>query len=275
MLKGPKEENIKFYWDTTATGKPKSLFIPNTASAGPKDYYWMGDGFVNTATGNTYIFASRIRNMDTKREWSFKGMGTNLIIIPKGSQPPFKDQRQVEVPFRNFGGCIFINTKNSGAPKPDGYIYVYGVKSKGNLVVSRVLPKDFENFSAWRFWDGKTWDTDVEKAVYLTDGASGEISISPTPDGRYALVFMIGGMGTNVALKLGASLIGPFGPPIKLYTAKVAEKKFITYNAKAHPSLSAPGELLITYNQNAFDFSNQLKLFPNLYHPFFLRLKFN
>jgi len=271
----PKNENIKFHWDTTAKGRPTSLFIPKTPSAEAKDYYWLGDGFVNTELNNTYIFAYRMRNMDTKSDWSFRGMGTNLIVLPKGSKPPFKDQRQIEFPFRGFGAAIFINTKHSGAPSPDGYIYVYGVKGKSKLVVSRVLPKDFENFSAWRFWDGKTWNTDAESCAYLTDGASGEMSFSPLPDGRYALVFMIGGMGSNVGLRLGASPVGPFGPAIKLYTAKTESSKFYTYNAKAHPSLSAPGELLISYNQNAFDYSNQLRLYPNLYHPFFLRLKFN
>lgn len=32
-------------------------------------------------------------------------------------------------------------------------------------------------------------------------------------------------------------------------------KNYITYNAKAHSHLSAPGELLISYNVNAFDFA--------------------
>jgi len=271
----PKDENIKFYWDTTAKGRPTSLFIPKTPSAEAKDYYWLGDGFVNTELGNTYIFASRMRNMNTTSEWSFKGMGTNLIILPKDSKPPFKDQRQVETPLDDFGAGIFVNTKQSGAPSPDGYVYVYGVKGRGNLVVSRVLSKDFENFSEWRFWDGRSWNTDITKAAYLTEGVSHELSVSPLPDGRYVLVFQINGMSADVGLRLGASPIGPFGPIIKLYTAKTESSKFYTYNAKAHPSLSAPGELLISYNQNAFDYSNQLKLFPNLYHPFFLRLKFN
>lgn len=281
----PKFDDINFHWAQNADGKPESLFIPHTPSSQKGDYYWLGDGFVNTALNKTYIFAYRMHNMDTKDDWSFAEMGTSFIVLPKGSKPPFTDQQQIETPLHyandspdnsgGFGAGIFVNTKQAGAPAPDGYVYVYGAKGKGgNLVVSRVLPKDFENFSAWRFWDGKTWNSDKQKVTYLTNGVSNELSLSPLPDGRYILVFQLGGMSPVVAMRIGASPIGPFGPVIRLYDAKVKHDKYYTYNAKAHPSLSKPGELLISYNQNTFDFQNQLMLNPNLYHPYFLRLIF-
>lgn len=278
----PKKENIDFKWATDANGKPVSMFTPNTPSVQKGEYFWLGDGFYNTATQKTYIFGYRMRTLDPKNDWSFKQFGTNFIIIPKGSKAPFKEQKQIETPLFYHGlgndGCfgtgIFVNTKQAGAPSPDGYVYVYGVRGHGSLVVARVLPKDFENFKAWRYWDGTTWNTDMQKAKVLISGASNELSLSPLPDGRYVLVFMNGGMGSNVAMRIAASPVGPFGPAIKLYDAKVSNSKYFTYNAKAHPSLSKPGELLISYNQNSYDFSNQLKLNPNLYHPYFLRLKF-
>jgi hypothetical protein len=278
----PKKENINFQWATGADGKPESLFMPNTPSKQKGEYYWLGDGFYNTVLHKTYIFGYRIRTLDPKDDWSFKQFGTNLIILPDGSKAPFKDQQQVETPLfyegmgnsGTYGVGIFVNTKQAGAPAPDGYVYVYGIKGGGNLVVARVLPKDFENFNEWRFWDGAAWNTDKEKAAILTNGVSNELSLSPLPDGRYILVFQLGGMSSTVAMRIGASPIGPFGSVHKLYEAKVSNSKYYTYNAKAHPSLSKPGELIITYNQNSNDFSNQLKLNPNLYHPYFLRLKF-
>jgi hypothetical protein len=280
----PLNTNITFSWAENADGKPESLFIPHTATAKPGDYYWLGDGFVNTETHKTYIFAYRMHNMDTKNDWSFKQMAVDLIALPKGSKSPFKDQQQIETPLHyesgnnkndgSYGAGIFVNTKKAGAPNPDGYVYVYGNKGRG-LIVSRVLPKDFENFKAWRYWNGQDWDADMQKAAILTEGISDELSFSPLPDGRYVLVFTLGGMSNDVAMRIAASPVGPFGPVIKLYDAKLTNKKYFHYNAKAHPSLSKPGELIITYNQNAFDFWNQLSSDPNLYHPYFLRLKFN
>jgi hypothetical protein len=285
-LKGdqPKKENIEFKWATDADGKPDHMFSPKTPGAKPGDYYWLGDAFYNTATQKTYIIAYRMHNMDTKDDWSFREVATDIIILPKGSKAPFSNQIQLETPLHyagdggGFGAGIFINTKEAGAINPDGYIYVYGSKIMGkdkkSLVVSRVKPEDFENFGAWRYWDGKEWNADKEKVAQLTTDISNELSVSPLPDGRYALVYQLGGMGETTAMRIGTTPVGPFGPVIKLYEAKAEDKKFFHYNAKAHPSLSAPGELLISYNQNTWDFHNKLKEYPNLYHPFFIKVKF-
>lgn len=278
----PKKENIDFKWATDADGKPVSMFIPNTPSVTKGEYFWLGDGFYNTATHKTYIFGYRMKTMDPKDDWSFRQFGTSLIVLPKGSKPPFKDQQQIETPFfyKNQGndGCfglgIFVNTKEAGAPWPDGYVYVYGVRGHGNMIVARVQPKEFESFKKWRYWDGSVWNADMEKAAPLVSGVSNELSLSPLPDGRYILVYLNGGMGSDVAMRIGASPIGPFGSVHHLYSAKVSNSKYYTYNAKAHPSISKPGELIITYNQNSYDFTKQLMLNPVLYHPYFLRMKF-
>jgi hypothetical protein len=287
-LKGdePDINKITFCWATDDTLKPVSMFIPSTPSSQKKDYYWLGDGFFNQSNGKTYIFGYRMRNLRPKDDWSFSQQGVNLIILPKGSKAPFKDQIQVETPLHydignqpntpggSYGAGIFVNTAQAGAPNPDGYVYVYGIRGRSGLVVARVLPNDFENFTAWRYWDGQTWNADMQKATVLTTNVSDELSFSPLPDGRYVLVSQSGNMSSQVVLRIAASPVGPFGPAIKVYNAAVTNSKYFTYNAKAHPSISKPGELLITYNQNSFDFWHQLQLNPNLYHPYFLRLKF-
>ncbi len=277
-LKGsePKEEKTNFQWAKNDEGKPMTLFTPQTPHAEEGDYYWLGDGFLNTASDSIYIFAYRMRNLDTGDDWSFKEMGNNLIALPADSRPPFEEQRQIETPLRfedgGFGTGIFVNTAASGAPDPDGYIYVYG--NRKGLMVARVKPEDFENFSAWRFWDSEGWNADMQKVDIVATDVSNELSVSALPDGRYALVFTLGGLSPTVGLRLGSTPYGPFGPVIKLYEAKEMERKnYITYNAKAHPNLSAPGELLISYNVNAFDFMNELQANPNLYRPRFIRLK--
>ncbi|QHT71476.1 DUF4185 domain-containing protein [Rhodocytophaga rosea] len=277
-LKGskPNKENIRFQWATNDAGKPIHLFSPNTSTAKKGDYYWLGDGFLNTASDSIYIFAYRMRNLDKSDDWSFKEMSTDLIAIPANSRPPFTKQRQIETPLRfedgGFGAGIFVNTKESGAPDPDGYIYVYG--NRKGLMVARVKPMDFENFSAWRFWDGKEWNADMQQVKLVATDVSNELSISALPDGRYALVFTLSGLSPTVGLRLGRTPYGPFGPVIKVYEAKEMQRKnYITYNAKAHPNLSAPGELLISYNVNAFDFRNEIKANPTLYRPRFIKVR--
>ena len=288
ILKGnePVKDNITFHWSKKADGKPDAVFIPHTPASTSRDYFWLGDGFVNHAMADaTYLFAYRVRDTSAAA-FGFAEVGNVLIKIPKGSKPPFTDQQQMDTPFYikstndtngSFGACIFNNTKDAYSPNADGYVYVYGMKGKAkNVLVARVKPEQFEIFTEWRFWDGSTWNADINSAASIADRASNELSVTPLKDGRYAMVFQTDGIGTTVGLRLSNHPEGPFGPIIKVWECqepKIA-KNFIVYNAKAHSNLSRPNELLISYNVNSFDFWNDIKKYPNLYRPRFIRLKF-
>lgn len=283
----PKKENIKFYYDEDEQNRAETIFNPSTSETESDDYFWLGDGFVNTALNNDiYIFGYRMRNLSSD-DWSFSQVGNVLIKLPSGSRPPYRDQVQIETPFLykgaseidngSLGAGIFVNTEEAGTPNPDGYVYVYGVQGKEkNLIVARVKPESFEQFDQWYYWDGNGWSLDKNEIAFVTDNVSNELSLTPLPDGRYALVFQIGGMSNTVGLRLGLSPHGPFGPIIDLWECKEAERdNYFVYNAKAHPSLSKAGELLISYNVNAFDFFKEINANPNLYRPRFIRLKIN
>ncbi len=289
LLKGtqPIEQKMQFSWNAGKKGEAESIFIPHTPQADSTDYYWLGDGFVNQELGNAiYIFGYRVRNVGTGA-FGFKEVGNTLIKIPAGSKPPYHELKQMDTPFYltdksgdigSFGAGIYVNTAKAGAPAPDGYIYVYGVHGMGkNVMIARVLPKDFEQFNKWTFYDGSNWVKDMSKAADVTDNVSNELSLTALPDGRYALIFQVGGMSTNVGMRIGATPYGPFGPVIRIWDCKsdLEEKTFLVYNAKAHPSLSAPGELLISYNINSLEFIADLKKHPNLYRPRFIRMKIN
>jgi len=284
-LKGVMPEKGRFYYASDKKGKPRTMFTPSTSHAEEGDYYWLGDGFVNKALDNkVFIFAYRMHN-EGSGAWSFKQKGTTLIVLQPGSKPPFKNQKQIETPFiikgsdtgnGTLGAGIFANTESAAAPHPDGYIYVYGVKGKAkSLFVGRVLPENIKKFDLWRFWDGENWVKGMKQAAVITDSVSNELSVSPMPDGRYALVFQVNGMSNTVGLRLGLSPYGPFGPIIKVWNCKEPQhKNYYTYNAKAYPALSKKGELLISYNVNAFHFLDEIKKNPHLYRPRFVKIEY-
>jgi hypothetical protein len=282
----PPKDHIQFINAKNADGSPTTMFNANTPQAGPKDFYWLGDGFVNPANGKIYINAFKVKWLKDNDAFAFDEHGTSLIILPKGSQPPFTNQQQKDTPFfipgktpddyGVLGSAVFVNTKSAGAPNPDGYIYVYGTRPKHlSLLVARVKPEDYENFSKWRYWDGKIWNADINSIAEVTNRVSHELSVSPLPDGRYALVFQTDGLGNNVGLRLGLSPQGPFGPVINLYTApeNSENKSLVPYNAKVHTNLSNPGELLISYNVISLDFFNDIKRWGHHYRPRFIRVK--
>ena len=288
----PLPEKINFSWGEDADNKPASVFVPASPLSVGGDYFWLGDGFVNQDLQNeTVIFGYKIRKVSTG--FGFAIGGSSIITIPAGSSPPFKNAQQTDAPLfvegdkidngYAFGAGIFVNTAKAGVPHPDGYVYVYGVKNvpgvlnKG-LMAGRVKPADFKDFSKWSFWDGGGWSigiNNLKNASVITDRVSDELSVTPLPDGRYALVFQADTWG-SVAVRLSATPYGPFGPVIKIWDCKEAltGKDYYAYNAKAHPSLSNPGGLLISFNVNSFNFFNDILSDPNLYRPRFIRLKF-
>ncbi|MBC7566895.1 MAG: DUF4185 domain-containing protein [Pedobacter sp.] len=281
----PDPKNLNFYWKKEGL-QPQSVFIPKTPNTGAGDYYWLGDGFVNQEVNNSiFIFAYRVKTI-SDAAFGFEEVGNTLLKIKSGEPIPFKNYEQKDTPFfldrtesekGSFGAGIFVNTTMAGASKPDGYLYIYGVLGQAKkLLVARVKPKDFEDYSTWTYWDGNNWNPKITTAAPVTDQVSNELSVSELPDGRYALIFQQSGLGRNVCMRLGETPFGPFGPVINIWdTSEALELKgFYSYNAKAHPSLSAKGELLISYNVNSFNFFEDLKTYPNLYRPRFIKVKF-
>lgn len=284
--KKPKPDQINFHWDKSETGEAQALFLPNTPNSKPGDYYWLGDGFVNTKVDSTlYIFAYLIHEKDTAGTggFAFEQIGVSLLSIPVGSQPPYRDHTQIETPLfdlksgTTYGSAIYVNTNDAGAPNPDGYIYVYAVsqpeKVKG-LVVARVLPKDFTNFNQWRFWDGLEWNKDMASAKFIAENVSNEMSVSPLADGSIVLTYQYVGMSPAIVIEIGESLVGPFTTKQTIYETKETDehKAYFTYNSKAFPHLSSPGSLLVGYNVNSFDFWTDILSDPNLYRPRFIEL---
>ncbi len=283
----PDPSRFEFYIHKDDEGKPTSLFVPNTPNTKPGEYYWMGDGFVNVEMDSTlYIFAYPVKDTIIPGSFfEFEQTGVHLIAIPKGSKPPFKEQRQLETPFFfplenwnkvTMGSGILVNTEWASAPNPDGYIYIMGVGGTNQgLVMARVKPKEFEQFDKWEFADGPNWTTDFTKTKPVTRYISHEMSLSPMPDGRFILAHQYFGMEQQVAIQIAKNPAGPYFPVRKIWNCKEWEQDFdyFSYNAKGFPHLSKPGELLISYNVNSLDFWNDILKEPRLCRPRFFRLE--
>jgi len=275
-------DSIQFFYKKDKNGAPQTFFVPQN-TGGKKQHFWLGDGFVNRERGNTlYLFAYHIQ-MTGAGVFDFIEPDVSLLALPEGSRPPFEQQRQIKTPLHinvpglgegNFGAGILVNSKWAGAPHPDGYVYVYGcIGQDKNLVAARVKPKYFENFKKWRYWNGKSWGTDIRQLAPVTNAVSNELSVTPLPDGRYALIFQVMGLSDKVGMRIGSSPVGPFGEIKEIWRTPEADQGLFCYNAKAHPNLSQPGELLISYNTITLDFWNDIQKNAHIYRPRFVRLK--
>ncbi len=280
----PDTSKIHFFYNKAENGAPRNFFEPQSSTKDKPQIFWLGDGFVNKELGNTlYFFAYKVERTG-KGVFDFIEPNVSVIAVPNGDKPPFKGQRQLETPLHikndklgegNLGSGVLVNTTWAGATAPDEYVYVYGcLGNDKNLVVCRVKPKDFENFSKWRYWNGSTWSTDKDDMKPVTNAVSNELSITPLQNGKFLLVFQVMGLSDKVGMRIADSPIGPFSDIIELWKTAEWEKGLWTYNAKAHLNLSKPGELLISYNTITPDFWNDIQKDATIYHPRFIKLKF-
>ncbi len=271
------------YVRDNGNGHPRSAFIPTTPDAQPGDYFWLMDGI---ALGDwVHIFGIHLRP-PPGGGWP-SNQGITMITIPKDSRPPFEDQVQQKVPLYappngdigpyQFPACIMSNTKAAGAPHPDGYIYIYGAREDPfvkKAIVARVLPEQFADISAWRYWDGSAWVEGITNSAPMTGRISGVYSVTPMPSGKYIMVFQKDTIAPEVAIRIGDSPTGPWGSMIEIYHCPETDQDpdIYAYNASAHPHLSKPGELLISYSVNSWDFEDAFWI-ADLGRPRFIRLK--
>jgi len=280
---GSFPQGMQFFWDDSGP-QPAAMFVPNTPEADPDDWYWFADGIV--LGDKVHVFAQRMRYEPGAPGFSFARSGMARIDMPLAQ--PWNTQAAVQVdapiswparPHRSevfFGACLMANTQAAGAPHPDGYIYIYGMEDiplNKKLMAARVLPQDFTNFAAWRYWNGSQWVANAADAVGMTGRMSSELSVTPLPDGRFALIFQVDTLSRTTAVKIGDSPVGPWSAKIDLWTAVTPPGiDVFTYNAKAHPHLSDPGTLLVSYNINATDFWDHFR-YADIYRPRFFRIR--
>ena len=275
---------LQFNVRTSATGVAKSMVLPTQ----PDTWFWPGDGVVQNGT----VFMSALRmKTGTGGAFNFAVDGTAWLTASAADPVPFLGKYRItEAPAlyapplgkkgeTTFGSAVMALTATAGAPQPDGYVYVYGVRNDSvnkKLMVARVKAGALTNSAAYRYWDGTHWQSQINKAAVLTDRMASEFSVTPLADGRFLLVFQLDALGRTIAVRYGASPVGPWSAPIAIWDCpEVAlTPNIVVYGAKAHPHLSNPGELLISYHVNSLSFVENLQD-ADIYHPRFIRLPLN
>ncbi len=282
----PKPDEIDFTWNRSPDGSHGALFTPPTDRAEEGDYYWLGDGFVHPSPDKLYLFSYRVRNSGDG-PFGFSFVDNPILVVSNPSPSSLTDYRVIDTPFyknepengsfRSFGAGVFVNTKWAGAPHPDGYVYVYGIRgSDKQVIVARVRPKHVHQINHWRYWNGDEWTPNINSCATIARQASNELSVTSIGNGTYALIFQVDGFTGKTGMRLGKHPWGPFGDIEVIWHAPESrQENFYTYNAKAHPHLSPAGKLLISYNVNSFDFLKDLDKHPKFYRPRFIWLKFS
>jgi hypothetical protein len=253
-------------------------------------WIWLQDGIVHDNQLTFFPFVVE-QDLSQPEGLQFKISGINAITVPiEDERIKPREATQKRTPFflfhdgkeYNIGGAVMPNTKEAGAPDPDGYVYVYGYTSElgfRRMIAARTRPDDLLRFDDWRFYDGENWVSDPKQATPLLDHLSCEFSVSPIKNGKhqgkYIAVFTYDTDTPYIAYAIGDSPVGPFSRPNIVYKAPEPDLfggKCYSYNAKAHPQVSESDHVLVSYNTNTYSFEQNMSD-HNIYHPRFIRLE--
>ncbi|WP_374674608.1 DUF4185 domain-containing protein [Ideonella sp.] len=280
----PLAGSLAFQVRRDAKGAAQSMVVPK----GVDTWYWPQDGVV--LDGQVRLFASRMQRGDgSGGAFDFAQVGVDLLSAPATDAVPFLGAytRKAMPLFAKgdgtrgdiyFGVTAMPNTVAAGAPHPDGWLYVYGVRSDDlnkKLLVARVKPGQVANGSAYRFWNGSEWVADMLQSAPIANRMGAELSVTPLPDGRYLVTHQLDTLGAKVVVRYGNSPVGPFDKaiPVWLSTENQLTPNTFVYGAKAHGPMSAPGELLISYHVNTNDFWENFRAGgSDIYRPRFVRV---
>ena len=259
---------VTFTVKRDAAGKPEALIVP----ADGKGWYWIQSGMVSA--GKLYLFMSQIDKDKGDGVFAFKQIGEWIGEIPNYKENPLKWKvNQVKIPFADYSKPRGL-TFGGGVAEKGGDFYVYGTEA-GKILTARVPKKSVLDFDKWRFFDGTNWTLDWRLAAGKAKDFADNCSCTyDSKLKKWLLVYTENGLSSKIMVRSGANPWGPWSEPEVAYDSPEMrrDKNLFCYAAMAHGVLQKPGELVISYEVNSFDFW-QIFRDPTLYWPQFVRVK--
>lgn len=249
--------------DLTVTGGTQEA---PTSLAGPL-WQWNGDGIYDGGSLRVIEFEQAIT--DDPPPWNFGWVGTTLASFDEG----FAVESVVEVPTANNVGWG-VELVACG-----DYIYIYGAEAvplEKIMHVARVQVGHLADIGAWEYFDGQGWSSDPAASARVAREVGSSYAVTPVAD-KWVLTTTDSLLGDTVYVSVADSPTGPFTDRQPVYVAPEAhsgEGLYAPYNVAAHPSVSEPGTLVISYNVNSSEGFDGIKRNVNFNRPRFIDLHF-
>lgn len=222
--------------------KPESLIVTQSG-----EYCWIGSGLLRGTS--IYVIVNRYRTTGPG-QFDFEFLGSALAELDALVPRPTVAGR---LPFGNFvqwGSAIVERA---------GQSFVFGsaidpATGRRHAYLARATRLDEPE--TWRFWVGGWWSRSWEEAEPVTSDVGTAFGVQRHA-GRWVMVTVdcSDPFSSDVVMRESEALYGPWSAPRYLFTAPepVENPDRFVYDARVHPHLAAPGELLVSYNVNSTD----------------------
>ncbi|HEY8456095.1 MAG TPA: DUF4185 domain-containing protein [Actinopolymorphaceae bacterium] len=247
--------------DVTITG---GTHEEPTSLAGPL-WQWNGDGIVDA--GRLQVFEYEQGPSDDPPPFNFKWIGTTLVTFDKN----FAVQAVATVPMDgNVGWGVDV-------VRCGPFLYIYGVESvwlDKHMHLARARVGHLTDIDSWEYFDGEGWTSDPASSARLARDVGASYSVTPV-EGKWVLTTSDAVLGDTIYVSVADSPTGPFTERQAVYVAPEAHSGqglYAPYNIAAHPSISKPGTLTISYNVNSSAGLDGIRQNANFNRPRFVDL---
>ena len=222
-------------------------------------WYWPGHGFV---VGNTlYIFQLQMYQASAGA-WGFKYLDTHVLEY---SLPKIELIRDYRIPYTGSSEAVY----GAAALYDGGKVYVYAQYEKANQssqnLVSQVLcaRTTVEDLGTeWEYYTGSDWSKDSSKAAPLMGlsavPVSSQFNVFKLRN-KYVLLTQHKMLGDGrIFTAVADNPYGPWHNVRQIFkTPYLGNQNWFTYNAMGHPQFEKDGKLLVSFNVNTNEFSEQ------------------
>ena len=268
----PLTAKMDFHWGQNADGSPASFF--------PEDgeiWYWTG-GTIRLEEGPLISFLHRTKPTPGVG-LGFANAGFALALITNPDQPP----SSWEPVIINAKQSAFDAVPATALVREGDYIVGLALKQEGThagalvrYLSSALAVGNIEN-PQWWAGPGSGWveehDLGPAGPVFVIDDAGAEGSLhSDQRTQTFIHVATYGFGAATIGMRTAPALTGPWSNQAEIYRPPESDgpQPFV-YGAIAHPELKGPepGDLIVTYATNSFEFANLLTEYgsKHLYWP--------
>ncbi len=246
-----------------------------------RSWFWpTGGGAVVPGSGSErlVLFYTRVRRPGGAADgtiWNFEAAATTAAVIANPADRPAAWRVETH-DLGPVGRSARRMTWGVGVLPEGGDVLLLGLDDTDKLnkkaILARAPAGALHDPGAWRYWSGGAWSFDRADTAPVCDGVSDEFSIHR--GGRvWVMIHMEPMFGTRIMLRTAPAPEGPWSEPRPVYQCPepAGDPRLMVYAARAHPELSGPDHLLVSYCVNSRDFGHMLSD-ASIYRVRFLRV---
>ncbi len=273
----PLTASAAFFWGREK-GRP-AAFFPGRGAA----WRWPASGVA--LSGRLLVFLMNVK--PAENALGFAPAGWSAVFVKKPSQSPelWRAAEAKLPPGRQDGLTAVLLAGSGGAAPLGGHLLCWGqAAATGEAFLMRFSLAEAArgDLSRPSYWDGPEHGfvpperLRGRKPAPLFSGAPAEFSVHrQSPSGAFLVISALGFGSADLSLRRGPRPSGPFSEPASFFRPpEWGRPGVLLYAAKAHPEISAPGGLAVTYASNSLDPETVLAD-ESLYYPRFVLLEMN